>query len=513
MCAYPAMTSHPLLRLRSCTLSRAFVSPRRSWTTPTIKYGAATAPSTILLYSFSAPTNSASNTLVNTFIAPAGGNGRNYAFQVRTSTGDASEVSIASGAASPALAVTAGATSTILVSSMLDGSYAFKISRASLSAIRVVVTSSAPATSSDLSSSVTPLGYLPTVSAYALSVPYLYVTATLTLTFVTAGSITIGGAVCVSGSPCAPTTLAVGANAITVTSSWEGTVTYTVTRAPPSGTLFLVACYNGDQSLWVHQTLSPLWTYGALNYTLSVPFVYSQCAIALNYLASDAVLFSSPGYTPVPVASGSASTAYAMPAGGGAIVMYAVSALDGQYSAVATRAAPVLGSIALAAGPSQPALPAYAPAYSSNAWAPYGVALLLPYGTSSVSVLAAASAGALYYALNGPPLTRGAGPVTSTGYPTSGFGPQSTLDSTNTLCVINLAAPLPAGFLVAYDYYASASNGIVAATYRQEANGAFFIVGASPYITATAASATLVNVQLTAAQQWSVQAGDYFGLW
>jgi hypothetical protein len=342
--------------------------------------------------------------------------GRAYAFQMIVASGDASEVGLDSRIQSSPLPLTAGSSTTVVVSSTLDGTYRFTLRRASLSSIALLLTTSAPSATIDQSSLVTPLGYLPTASTYSATVSYLYVSAALNLTFVTGGSITIGGVVCTSGQPCGNATLVVGSNVIGIASTWEGVITYYLTRAAPAVAFLQVTCFDADTSTQIVQVLSPLFAVGTLVYSLSVAYYFSTCLIAATYSVSDSVSYSATGYAATP-SSGSATLGYA-PAltspsyailAGGMTTLQAVSMLDGAYSVSVCRAPPVITSVSFAAASGSPLLtPAYAPAFDSSNYGTY-TSVMLPYADATVAVAVAATGGALYYSLSGAALTPGAG--------------------------------------------------------------------------------------------------------
>jgi hypothetical protein len=94
---------------------------------------------TVAKYAYS--NNNGGGLLAGLVVNIAASMSRQYSIQFVVQTGDSSEVALTSGAASSAFSLTAGAATTILVSSSLDGTYAFMLRRASLSLVSLLCAS------------------------------------------------------------------------------------------------------------------------------------------------------------------------------------------------------------------------------------------------------------------------------------------------------------------------------------------------------------------------------------
>jgi hypothetical protein len=338
------------------------------WDTPTIPFTSPVTGTYINQYGYNVGTNAGGGlgAFITTYFNVQGYGGaanayRAYSFQLRSSFGDASVLTTPSSS----LALASGTPQTIRLVSPLDGQYTFNVRVSCTSAVSLTYTIGATTTSVTTS----PATYLLPTSAYSALVPNAATSAALTITFTAASNVSVvfGGVttVCTSGVACGSYSLAYGTNVVSIVSTFDGTVSYTVSR--PSVTNIDIACRDVNANTTASVVMSPLFVSGTFTYSVSVPYSVIGCTIAATFSASDSLQYSwRPNYYyAATTVSGAVSTFFTLPAGS-TFNFVAVSAIDGVYNVLITRAAQALTAVTLLPNGAGTSSIAYAPVFSGN---------------------------------------------------------------------------------------------------------------------------------------------------
>ncbi|MBL8096565.1 MAG: cadherin-like beta sandwich domain-containing protein [Anaerolineales bacterium] len=305
---------------------------------------------------------------------------------------------VASGAASGAIALSVGANTITTVVTAEDGT--------TTKTYTVTLTRAAQSTNADLTSlvlntaSLTP-SFDPATTSYTATVPYATTSQTVTPTASDANAtITVNGTTVASGATSGAIALSVGANTITtVVTAEDGTTTktytVTVTREAPS------ASSDADLTSLVLNTasLTPSFDPATLTYTATVP--YATTSQTVTPTASDAnATITVNGTT---VASGATSGAIALSVGAN-VITTVVTAEDTvttkTYTVTITRepsANADLTDLVLSAGTLTPAFDTGTISYTAS----------VPHATTSLVITPTVSDTNATIEVNGAPVTSG----------------------------------------------------------------------------------------------------------
>ncbi|MNU31256.1 Serine-aspartate repeat-containing protein F precursor [compost metagenome] len=296
-------------------------------------------------------------------------------------------VTVASGAASGAIALNVGANTITTIVTALDGSttktYTTTITRAA-----------PPSSNANLSNMAISTGTLTPVFAsattsYTAGVPFTTTSMTLTPTVADGtASVTVNGVATTSGNASGAIALNVGANTITtiVTAQDSSTKTYTttVTRAAASSSNQLSALSLSSG------TLAPVFASGTIGYTATVSNATTSITVTPTVLDASA----SVTVNGVATTSGNASGAIALAIGSNTITV-TVTAQNGtplSYTVTVTRAGSAnadLSALSLSSGTLSPAFAAGTTSYTasvSNATTSLTVTPTVANGSASVTV-------------------------------------------------------------------------------------------------------------------------------
>ena len=307
---------------------------------------------------------------------------------------------VASGAASSAIALTAGVAKAIdIVVTAQDGS--------AMKTYTVTVTRAASA-DADLSSLTISAGTLSptfdadTLTGYTISVGSIVASTTVTPTTAdTAASVTVAGTAVASGVASEPIDLAVGANAIAIVVTAEDgittkTYTVTVTRAAATVTLSSDADLSG---LTISAGTLPTFAADTTSYTVSV----GNDVASVTVTPTTADTGASVTVDGTAVTSGTASGAIALTAGVAKAIAIVVTAEDGTttktYTVTVTRAAPAtlstdadLSGLTISAGTLSPTFAAATENYAVSVDNDVASVMLTPTTADAAATLTVAGA-------------------------------------------------------------------------------------------------------------------------
>ncbi|WP_164558095.1 DUF4347 domain-containing protein [Massilia atriviolacea] len=302
-------------------------------------------------------------------------------------------VAVASGAASPALAMNPGNnTVTIIVTAQNGATRQYTVS-----VTRALPSNNAALSALSLSSGTLSPAFASGTTSYSASVGNATTALTLTPTLADASaSVTVNGVPVASGNASGALALAVGANTInTVVTAQDGATvtsyTVTVTRAASADANLSALALSGG-------SLSPAFAPATTSYTMSIAAATASIVVTPTVNEPNATV----KVNGVAVTSGNASGPIAMNTGPNTVSVE-VSAQNGStrtYTVTVTRAVSAnndLANLVLSNGTLNPAFSVFQQAYSAT----------VPNATSAITVTPTVAESSATVTVNGVPVTSG----------------------------------------------------------------------------------------------------------